>query len=456
MMFKNFKLRTQLNFGFAVVVVLLAIIVGVSYWGLDSLFQGIVEYQRQADNAKLFGKLEATILMARNNATDYFRTQSEEHLRQYQERLPHLRQVASEIKTSIRNPQRQARLAQVIDKIELYNTTFNQAVNLTKQIRDIYDKSLVPFGSVMYQMLTEVTDAANRDNDQAVIFEAGKLNQKMLFARLFMARFLNTSSREDFDKALEAMEVQVGQARQVLETKLQNPEHLARLKRFTENHQQYVAAMKEDLQLITQRNELVKTVLDPVGTEIAEISETVRASYENDQRVLGDQTRQKSSAAIGWVMGLGLGAMVLSISLSWLLVRVIRRPIGGEPAEMAALTDQIAHGDLTVRFKNTGKETGIYAAMRDMAMQLKDMVGKVTQATSQVNAAASEIAQGSADLSQRTEEQASALEETASSMEELTSTVKQSAENAGQANQLASAARTQAEQGGQVVEHAVT
>jgi uncharacterized protein YoxC len=40
-------------------------------------------------------------------------------------------------------------------------------------------------------------------------------------------------------------------------------------------------------------------------------------------------------------------------------------------------------------------------------------------------------------LAQRTEEQASALEETASSMEELTSTVKQSAENAGQANQLA-------------------
>jgi methyl-accepting chemotaxis protein len=40
-------------------------------------------------------------------------------------------------------------------------------------------------------------------------------------------------------------------------------------------------------------------------------------------------------------------------------------------------------------------------------------------------------------------------------MEELTSTVKQSADNAGQANQLASAARTQAEQGGQVVDQAV-
>ena len=48
-----------------------------------------------------------------------------------------------------------------------------------------------------------------------------------------------------------------------------------------------------------------------------------------------------------------------------------------------------------------------------------------------------QIATGNQDLSSRTEEQASSLEETAASMEELTSTVKQNADNARQANQLA-------------------
>ncbi|HRD64517.1 MAG TPA: MCP four helix bundle domain-containing protein, partial [Candidatus Competibacter sp.] len=84
------------------------------------------------------------------------------------------------------------------------------------------------------------------------------------------------------------------------------------------------------------------------------------------------------------------GGIILSVLLTWLLTRVIRRPIGGEPAEMAALTAQIARGDLTVQFANTGKETGIYAAMRDMAAQLKDMVGKVTQSTDTVNSTAAE------------------------------------------------------------------
>ena len=68
---------------------------------------------------------------------------------------------------------------------------------------------------------------------------------------------------------------------------------------------------------------------------------------------------------------------------------------------------------------------------------------------------AKEIAAGSGHLSQRTEEQSSSLEETASSMEEMTSTVKQNADNASQANQLAVAARDQAEKGGEVVTQAV-
>ncbi len=174
------------------------------------------------------------------------------------------------------------------------------------------------------------------------------------------------------------------------------------------------------------------------------------AAAQTEQRV-ADQLRNTIKIAVA----VALVALALVMLISLAVARVIQRPIGGEPADMSKLIEKIAHGDLTVQFDNTGRETGIYVAMRDMATQLRNMVSQVSQSTLQVNSAAAEIAKGSADLAQRTEEQASALEETASSMEQLTSTVKHSADNAGQANQLADAARTQAEQGGQVVEQAI-
>jgi methyl-accepting chemotaxis protein len=79
----------------------------------------------------------------------------------------------------------------------------------------------------------------------------------------------------------------------------------------------------------------------------------------------------------------------------------------------------------------------------------------VKLAAEEIHRGAQEISAGNSNLSLRTEEQAASLEETASSMEEMTTTVKQNADNAGQANQLALAAREQAEQGGQVVGKAV-
>ena len=73
-----------------------------------------------------------------------------------------------------------------------------------------------------------------------------------------------------------------------------------------------------------------------------------------------------------------------------------------------------------------------------------------------VKSGTEEITQGNATLNQRTEQQASNLGKTASSMEELTNTVKQNAQNAAEADQLAKVVREQAEKGGLVVKQAVS
>jgi len=93
--------------------------------------------------------------------------------------------------------------------------------------------------------------------------------------------------------------------------------------------------------------------------------------------------------------------------------------------------------------------------VNQLADNMAGLVSQVKAAAGEVFRGAEEISAGNANLSQRTEQQSSSLEETASSMEEMTSTVKQNADNAGQANQLATAARDQAEKGGTVVGRAV-
>jgi len=126
--------------------------------------------------------------------------------------------------------------------------------------------------------------------------------------------------------------------------------------------------------------------------------------------------------------------------------------------EVSFVVDAAGNGDLTRRIRSDGK-TGFYATITSGLNALLEtntsLVRLVQEATRAVTTGAEEIASGNRSLSQRTEEQASSLEETASSMEEMTSTVRQNADNAAQANQLAAAARLQAEKGGAVVAEAV-
>jgi PAS domain S-box-containing protein len=117
-----------------------------------------------------------------------------------------------------------------------------------------------------------------------------------------------------------------------------------------------------------------------------------------------------------------------------------------------------ADGDLTARLDAQSMQGDLRRmgdSINELLASMSDIVVKVKQAASEVHRGAEEISAGNTNLSQRTEQQSSSLEETASSMEEMTSTVKQNADNAGQANQLASAARDQAEKGGMVVGKAV-
>src|SRR6185312_13573288 len=130
----------------------------------------------------------------------------------------------------------------------------------------------------------------------------------------------------------------------------------------------------------------------------------------------------------------------------------------GVEGEMQTMLSAVLAGDLERRIAVEGKQ-GFFKAMSEgvnhLADNMTDVVRRVKGAASEVYRGAEEISAGNANLSQRTEEQSSSLEETASSMEQMTSTVKQNADNAGQANQLAVAARDQAEKGGAVTSRAV-
>ena len=147
---------------------------------------------------------------------------------------------------------------------------------------------------------------------------------------------------------------------------------------------------------------------------------------------------------------------LIIVAAALAILAASRRMVG--PLSFATgIAQRIAEGELGHRIEvRRMDEIGrLLESLDTMNGRLTDTVGDVRNASHSILAASSQISAGNANLSQRTEEQASSLEETASSMEEMTTTVKQNADSAARANQMAEATRAQAEKGGQVVGQAV-
>ncbi|WP_312548937.1 methyl-accepting chemotaxis protein [Massilia sp.] len=149
-------------------------------------------------------------------------------------------------------------------------------------------------------------------------------------------------------------------------------------------------------------------------------------------------------------------AVVMGVAAAWVITRGLLKQLGGEPDYTTKIAGSIAHGNLAIAIDTSTAERGsLLAEMSEMRNSLVKIVGQVRRGTETIGTASREIAAGNIDLSSRTELQASSLEKTASAMETLTTTVKQNADHAREANQLAATASDVARKGGDVVSQVV-
>ena len=205
-------------------------------------------------------------------------------------------------------------------------------------------------------------------------------------------------------------------------------------------------------------------MLDASGKPVAVISYatnvTAQVLMSRQLQATVEQTQSAVKAALGGDLSQrisleGKSGHVEALSRG---VNALFDTIGAVVDDVNVVVECARQRDLSARVDSVGKSGAfgkLSSGINVLIGNMMSLVQQIKASAAEVKTGAEEISKGNLNLSQRTEHQASSLEETASSMEQMTSTVRETADNAGQANQLALAARKQAEKGGTVVGAAV-
>ncbi|MDQ3260574.1 MAG: methyl-accepting chemotaxis protein [Pseudomonadota bacterium] len=185
------------------------------------------------------------------------------------------------------------------------------------------------------------------------------------------------------------------------------------------------------------------------------LTETLKTSQVMDEkRLQSDLSASRAYLDRGLLINVITAILIIAVLVlvSYLIIASVLRQLGGEPEYVKAIVEKVAGGDLSTNIVVPDKDqSSLLFATKTMQQNLSGILAGIRDAVDTVNSAAAQMAQGNMQLSERTESQASNLEQTSASTEQLLSTIKQTADNAKQANQLTVIATEVAGKGGEAV-----
>ncbi|MDB5791636.1 MAG: chemotaxis protein [Massilia sp.] len=204
-----------------------------------------------------------------------------------------------------------------------------------------------------------------------------------------------------------------------------------------------------DVSMATGAMQTAEKRFGVLNAQLAQLS-----TLETDLSASAYADARSESRMLGMTMA---GLLLLSVALSLVVTMLVRRVMLADIRAISDVVGDLAEGRLAAGVANNGRDE-----IADTSRALDHTIGNLTatlrsimDSVRSIDTASKEIATGNLDLSTRTEMQAGSLEQTASAMETLTVAVKDNANNARLATDLAAEAARLAANGGQAVGRAV-
>ncbi len=454
-MFNKLTLGMQITGGYALVLLLLITVSLAAYFGLGQAISGFESYREMAKDSNLAGRIQANMLIARLDVKNYLIDKDEKSIKHFEEKFSAFEKFVDEGMVEITKSDRAAMMSEIKAEIANYKEAFYAVVDFIEQRNELVFEKLDPSGVKMTTIMTQIIDSSYTSGNNQAGFDASSVQTSMMLGRLYGSKFLNTNAQADMDRALNELQVNTEAHFAELEQSLTDQRLISELRVAEETTRQYIKVLEEVNRIITERNKVIKNELDRIGPLVADLSEKVKLSIQADQDVIGADKKEHNESTMTTVTIVSIASIIICILLSWALVRIIKKPLGGEPRDMEAIAKRLAQGDLAIDFDNPEKATGVYKAMIEMVASISDVIMQVRSGADNLSSASQQVSSTAQTLSQGATEQSAGVEQTTSAVEQLNASVQQNSENARVTNNMATTAAEEARQGGEAVEQTV-
>jgi methyl-accepting chemotaxis protein len=454
-MFKNLKLSVQLNAAFAAILLLLSIISVFAYNGLNSGYGNFKDYRSLAQESNLAGQLHTESLLVNLIVSAYLDTPTPEVLQVYKQRSLNIDDSLTQAEKKITNPLRAESIRESIVLVEEYKKSFTEIVDLIALRDQEVKTNLEPAGTAIRKLMTSMFDYAHEELLYSAEYNIAKAEEALLLGHFYVVKFLENSSESDYKRAKLELGENLADERESLRKVMTSAQGNDFLIKWDQYHETYLTALDEIYSTIVKRDNHMN-ILDKVGNAFAGKIAEVAVLVKQEQDLIGNEAQTDAENSVLFVTWISVFSVFIGIVMSWLIAKIIRKPIGGEPREIASITQTIATGDLTYNFADTSKSTGIYLSVSEMASNLKELISGIANTGDGIASSANQASAVSEQTSKAAVEQKELTTQVATAINEMSYSIQEVVKHASESANATHDAKNKAQNGKEIVDETIS
>jgi methyl-accepting chemotaxis protein len=155
----------------------------------------------------------------------------------------------------------------------------------------------------------------------------------------------------------------------------------------------------------------------------------VEPKIDEVQAVIEDQGNKQSDRINVTMFVIIILGIIINLTFGLFILKDIMNRLGGEPAEVEMIAQNIAEGNMNIEVQDLQERKGSKRSMYQMVQKLKEIVNNVITTAENIAQASMQMSSASQNMSQGASEQASSSEEISSSVEEIAANSQQNTDN---------------------------
>lgn len=424
---KGMTLGKKLILSFLTVVMLTLIVGFIGYNGISKIVY-------QLEISKLVNRIIVDAGDAQAGSLRYIIYEDEKYFETVEEEKNNIIDLAKEAKSLMKSEKNKAEADDIIEVTEAYYQATFDFRKLEIEKDKIGEVRAAAAAEVTKQIIEAIDIAKkysrnNKGQYNAVerVYLVQEARNGMNRVRITANKYLNNPS-DELENALLAevddINDELTNARTLMassETKKALTEALTALANYREQFVKFSS-------LVEQQEEIQNEQRNTAASLLTNAREQRTGVYNFIERT-------DTSAMIMLIVTL-LAVVMASMLIGIILTRNILKDLGGEPVEVAQISNKIANGDLSFDVAEFGQRTGAMQNMLNMVIKLKETVTTIVAGADNIASASQQMSSTSQEMSQGASEQASSVEEVTSTMEEMSANIEQNADNSGQTEQI--------------------